>query len=190
VEAIPGLENREDMARLKKGEDMSRILLSLSLIVSVTLTDTTNAQTATSTQAGVTKRSDNGSAVTQESGVGAMKMDHSHRFILTRYGGLIAMQRYATDSAAVARIRQHIEEIARLFAAGDLRLPPGAASSHEAPGKRMMAAKGAAIRYAARSLPRGAEVVISSRDASAIDAIHAFLRFHKAEHRALESRGH
>jgi hypothetical protein len=70
MEAIPGPENRENMARLKKGEDMSRILLSLSLIAPATL-------------------------------------------------------------------------------------------------------------------PRGAEVVISSRDASAIDAIHAFLRFHKAEHRAL-----
>jgi RNA polymerase sigma factor (sigma-70 family) len=75
VEAIPGLENREDMARLKKGENMSRIPLSLSLIVSATLTGATNAQTATSTQAGVTKRSDNGSAMTQEPGVGAMKID-------------------------------------------------------------------------------------------------------------------
>jgi hypothetical protein len=100
------------------------------------------------------------------------------------------MQRYASyahDSAAVARIRQHIKDIARLFADGDFRLPPGVASSQEAPGTSTMAAKRKAIRYAARPLPRGAEVVISSRDASAIDAIHAFLRFHEAEHRALES---
>jgi hypothetical protein len=181
------------MARLKKGENMSRILLSLSLILSATLNATTKAQPAALTQAGVKKRSDNSSAVTQGPGAGVMEMDHSHRFILTRNGGRIAMQRYtsyAPDSAAVARLRQHIEEIAQLFVAGDFRLPPGAVSSHEAPGTRMMAAKVAAIRYAARSLPRGAEVVISSRDASAIDAIHAFLRFHKAEHRALESRGH
>jgi len=33
-------------------------------------------------------------------------------------------------------------------------------------------------------------VVISGRDTSAVDAIHAFLRFHEAEHRALESGGH
>ncbi len=114
-------------------------------------------------------------------------MDHTHRFISTRYGGRIAMQRYASyapDSAAVARIRQHIKEIARLFGDGDFRLPPGGAS-REVPGTQEMAAKSAAIRYATRPLPRGAEVVISSRDASAIDAIHAFLRFHKAEHRAL-----
>jgi len=77
-----------------------------------------------------------------------------------------------------------------MSAAGDFRLPPGGVSSHEAPGTQVMTAKRAAIRYAARPLPRGAEVVISGRDPSAVDAIHAFLRFHEAEHRALESGGH
>jgi hypothetical protein len=155
--------------------------------------EATNTNSATGiTSTGLTKRPDNGTTTTQGPGAGAMKMDHSHRFISTHDGGHIVMQRDARDaddSAAVARIRQHIKEIAGLFAAGDFRLPPGVESPHEVPGTRVMAVKSTAISYLARPLPRGAEVVISSRDASAIHAIHEFLRFHAAEHRALGSGG-
>jgi hypothetical protein len=140
-----------------------------------------------------TKHLDSEADTTQEPGAGTVKMDHSHRFISTPDGGRIVMQRNirdTDDSAAVARIREHIKEIARLFTAGDFRLPPGVMSPHEVPGTGVMAAKRAGISYMAHALPRGAEVVISSRDAAAIDAIHRFLEFHEAEHRELAPAGH
>jgi hypothetical protein len=125
-------------------------------------------------------------AASQMSSGPAMKMDHSHRFVLSPGGGQILMQRASEDAARVADIRRHIEDIARLFAAGDFRLPPGVDRSQEVPGTRTMTERLAQITVVAKRLPRGAEVVISSRDPKAVEAIHAFLEFHRTEHQAME----
>jgi hypothetical protein len=47
-----------------------------------------------------------------------------------------------------------------------------------------MAARRAAIRYAVRDLPRGAEVRITTADAEARAAVHAFIAFQRQDHRA------
>jgi hypothetical protein len=119
-----------------------------------------------------------------------MRMDHSHEFVATPEGGRIVMQRdarAAEDSGAVAKIRDHIADIARRFTTGDFRLPPGGASAAAVPGTDVMTAKRDVITYAARPLARGAEVVITSRDPEAIKGVHAYLAFHEREHDALDA---
>ena len=105
-------------------------------------------------------------------------LDHSRQFLATPTGGRIVLQRDLDDSARVAEIRDHLRQLARLFAAGDFRLPPGTGSV-SAPGTRVMGRKGEQISYLAQPLPRGGAVVIQGRDAPAIAAIHAFLEFHR-----------
>jgi hypothetical protein len=170
------------------------LCLAASIGATIFLSGTTaRTQEATRVTGTRTKYLDSEADTTQEPGAGTMKMDHSHRFIPTPDGGRIVMQRDirdTDDSAAVARIRQHIKEITRLFTAGDFRLPPGIMSLHEVPWTDVMAAKRTAISYMARALPRGAEVVISSRAPAAIDAIHRYLEFHEAEHRELDPDRH
>ncbi len=96
------------------------------------------------------------------------------------------MQRESDDAERVARLRAHLAEIARLFIAGDFRLPPGTNRTQEVPGVRVMNERHARITFTARPLPRGSSVVISSADPEAVAAIHALLEFHRLEHRALE----
>jgi hypothetical protein len=98
-------------------------------------------------------------------------------------GGRIALQRDAADSEGAARIRSHMHEIARRFAAGDFALP-GFVHARVVPGTEIMAAKRAAIAYAVDTLPRGAAMRIRSADSTAVRAIHEFLAFQRHDHRA------
>jgi hypothetical protein len=52
------------------------------------------------------------------------------------------------------------------------------------PGAKVMAAKRAAIAYAPRDLPRGAELRMRTRDPEASRAIAEFMAFQRTEHRA------
>jgi hypothetical protein len=106
-----------------------------------------------------------------------------HRFDALADGGRIELQRAAGDSAGVAQIRQHLREIAAAFAAGDFRTP-AFVHAQEVPGTAVMAARRAVITYAVRDLPRGGEVRITTRDAAALAAIHAFVAFQRQDHRA------
>lgn len=86
----------------------------------------------------------------------------------------------------MAQIRRHIEEIAKLFASGDLRLPPGSGRADEVPGTRVMQQELAKVKFTAEPIPRGAEIVISSTDPKAVAAIHEFLEFHRSEHQEFQ----
>src|SRR5712692_2430906 len=101
----------------------------------------------------------------------AMTMDHSHRFEPTPDGGVIVMEREVDDPAAVMRIRRHIKEIARLFTAGDFRLPPGFDRPQEVPGRRVRTDRGSQVKETAHPLLRGAKDGISSRDPKAVEGI-------------------
>ncbi len=72
--------------------------------------------------------------------------------------------------------------IAVAFARGDFSTP-GMVHMREVPGSAVMAARAGAIRYEFRALPRGGEVVITTRDPEALRAIHAFLAFQRSDHR-------
>lgn len=122
----------------------------------------------------------------QTRGQTAMGVDQytsTHVFQPLPDGGRIALQRDADDSAGVARIREHMAQIARAFAGGDFRLP-GFVHGREVPGTAVMRERLAAISYLPDTLPRGAQLRIRTTDPQAIRAIHEFLAFQRHDHRA------
>ena len=122
----------------------------------------------------------------QERGKLAMGVDQytsTHHFDALANGGRIELQRDVSDSVGVARIREHMREIARAFQAGDFSTPT-MVHLREVPGARIMAAKRAVISYDPRDLPRGAELRITTSDDEARRAIHEFMAFQRGEHHA------
>jgi hypothetical protein len=98
-------------------------------------------------------------------------------------GGRIELQETGDDTAAVTRIRQHLADIAAAFARGDFSAP-SLVHLQRVPGTQVMAAKRDAITYRVAPLPRGGEVLITSRDPDAVAAVHEFLAFQRHEHHA------
>jgi hypothetical protein len=106
----------------------------------------------------------------------------THHFLLKLDGGAIQVQANdPQDTVSVDQIRKHFHGIAAAFAAGDFQipmmvhdvLPPGATAMKRLSGK---------IQYTYLETPTGARVVIKTADASALDAIHDFLRYQIREH--------
>jgi len=134
--------------------------------------------------------SDTSYAAMQARGRTAMGVDQyssAHRFDAAPDGGTIELQRDPADSAGVAVIRGHLDSIARKFAAGDFEVP-GFVHAADVPGTAVMQARRARISYRFEPLPGGGRVVIRTRDAGAVRAIHAFLAFQRAEHHAAGTR--
>lgn len=131
-------------------------------------------------------RADPAFAGVQERGKVAMGVDQytsSHVFEPLPDGGRIVLRRDAPDPAGTEVIREHLRGIAAAFASGDFRLP-GFVHAREVPGTAVMAARREVIRYRADTLPRGGEVRIVTSDPEAIRAVHEFLAFQRADHRA------
>ncbi|HEX2717709.1 MAG TPA: hypothetical protein VHM67_08490 [Gemmatimonadaceae bacterium] len=134
-----------------------------------------------------TGSSDSAFAAVQERGTSVMGVDQytsRHVFEDLPDGGRIVLDRDdARDSADIATIRAHMREIAEQFANGDFT-NPALVHDRAVPGTEVMRARKDAIRYVAIDRPRGAEVRISTRDGTAIRAVHAFLQFQRSDHRA------
>jgi len=131
-------------------------------------------------------RHDTAFAALQERGKQAMGVDQytsTHHFDALPEGGRIELQRDVEDSAGIAQIRAHIREIAHAFKSGDFSTP-AMVHLREVPGTRVMAERRAAITYEPRDLPRGAELLIRTNDAVALEAIHDFMAFQRGEHHA------
>lgn len=129
---------------------------------------------------------DSAFAAMQERGKTAMGVDQytsTHHFDALPDGGRIELQRDVDDSAGAAAIRAHLQDIARAFKAGDFTTP-AAVHLQDVPGTKTMAAKRAVIDYSVRDLPRGGELLMTTRDTSAIRAIHRFMAFQRTEHHA------
>ena len=130
--------------------------------------------------------SDSAYAAMQARGQGVMGVDQytsRHVFEPRPDGGRIELQREVDDTAGVAQIRRHLSEVAAAFARGDFSAP-FLVHAEDVPGTGVMAARRGAIRYAVRQLPRGGEIVITTRDSAATTAVHEFLAFQRREHRA------
>ncbi|HUR95173.1 MAG TPA: hypothetical protein VMY76_11350 [Gemmatimonadales bacterium] len=122
----------------------------------------------------------------QSRGAAAMGVNQytsRHVFAPLPDGGWIELQREVDDSAGIARIRLHMEQIAAQFAAGDFRLP-GYVHARLVPGTDVMTARRAEISYAVEALPRGAALRVRSADPSVVRAIHDFLAFQRQDHHA------
>jgi hypothetical protein len=105
-----------------------------------------------------------------------------HHFLLAPDGGSIRLE--ATDAGAVAereRIRAHLRHVARSFAAGNFGLPM-LIHDQVPPGVPVMKKMKAAIKYEFSPTEMGGEVRISTKDAAALAAVHAFLRFQIQDH--------
>lgn len=127
-----------------------------------------------------------GFAAMQMRGASAMGVDQytsTHRFDELADGGRIELQRDVNDSAGVAEIRRHLQGIAKAFKSGDFSTP-AFVHMQKVPGTEKMAAKRDLITYEYRDLPRGGELRLIAKDAEAIAAIHEFMAFQRADHRA------
>jgi hypothetical protein len=131
-------------------------------------------------------RPDTSYAAMQKRGKTAMGVDQytsTHKFDALPTGGRIELQRDVADSAGVAQIRTHIRDIAKAFAAGDFSTPEFV-HMQNVPGTKVMREKSAVISYEPRDLPRGAELLIRTKDSVALAAIHEFMAFQRGEHHA------
>jgi hypothetical protein len=121
-------------------------------------------------------------------GMGVDQYTSTHTFEPKPDGGRITLRRNADDSAGVAQIRTHLEQIATAFASGDFTTPGFVHADNSVPGTDVMATKRNAIRYSVAPVARGGELIIQTTDSAALDAIHRFLAYQRREHRAGDGR--
>jgi len=151
-------------------------VLAAGLAIAVAAQDHASCPMAAShaKQDQVDHRHDKATAVAHEKSV--------HHFTLSKDGGSIRLE--AIDVGEVAtrdRIREHLQVVARSFAAGDFTLPM---TIHDQvpPGAEMMKKRRSAIRYSYEPTDKGGVVRISTRDAKALAGVHEFLRFQIRDH--------
>jgi hypothetical protein len=124
----------------------------------------------------------------QNRGARVMGVDQytsTHRFEPLPEGGRIELQRDLDDPAGVRVIREHLQMVARQFAAGDFSAS-ARVHARALPGTAVMRARRRSIQYEFRPLARGGELRITTGDPVALRAIHEFLAFQRADHRTEE----
>ncbi len=106
----------------------------------------------------------------------------THRVVLTRSGGVMRVTANdAGDAETAADISRHLRILASEFRRGDFN-GPEAVHGQTPPGVDNMRRLRDKIIYTAHPIAGGAELIISSQDQRAIDAIHRFLQFQMQEH--------
>jgi hypothetical protein len=127
---------------------------------------------------------------TLQRGAQAMGFDQErtvHHFLLYEDGGAIDVTvKDANDHANLHAIHEHLPEIARLFKAGDFG-KPALTHAQQVPGTDVMTRFRERIAYQYEETPTGGRVRIVTRDADALSAVHAFLRFQIEDHRTGDS---
>ena len=109
--------------------------------------------------------------------------DSVHHFLLRPDGGVIRLEmKDAANDEGRDRIREHLRHIARAFSTADFSIPMFV-HDQMPPGVDVMKAMSSSIRYQYAPTRRGGEVRITTLDAAARSAIHAFLRFQIEDHR-------
>lgn len=129
----------------------------------------------------------------QGRGAGVMGVDQStstHVFESLPDGGRIVLERPGTaDTADIRTIRAHMRQIAAQFRRGDFSAP-FLVHAQAVPGTAEMTRRADAIEYTPVDRPRGAELRMRTTDRAALAAIHEFLAFQRADHRAAGHEGH
>ena len=106
-----------------------------------------------------------------------------HTFTPGDRGGTIeVIAKAASDSDTIAQIRSHLQEIAKLFKAGDFSKPVFIHAQNP-PGAATMKALRSEIDYRFDDVPAGGKLSATSMNAEAIAAIQSFLRFQQDEHK-------
>ena len=136
---------------------------------------------------------DSAYAAVQERGRDVMGVDQytsQHVFEDLLDGGRIILERAdSTDVAAIAQIRQHMQEIHADFTRGDFSKPFGV-HAQQVPGTPVMTARRDSLKYEVIERSRGAELRIMTSDPVALAAVHEFLAFQRTDHRAAGHDGH
>jgi hypothetical protein len=119
-------------------------------------------------------------------GAEAMEFDQdatTHHFTLAPSGGSIEVTvKNEKDHEVIAAVRSHLRSIAAEFARGAFD-QPFQTHGEVPPGVPEMQKSSQKITYRYEDLPQGGAVRIGTKDARALDAIHAFLRYQITEHR-------
>ena len=123
-------------------------------------------------------------------GAQAMGFDQErtvHHFLLYEDGGAIDVAvKEASDHANLQAVRQHLQQIAGLFKAGDFG-KPALTHAQQVPGTADMTRLKSRVTYQYEETPGGGRVRIVTRDAEALAAVHAFLNFQIEDHRTGDS---
>lgn len=145
-------------------------------------------------RAGETPKSQHGShdshgahdAALDERGERAMGFSQTatvHHFLLKADGGVIQVEvKDSSDASNRELIRQHLTHVARAFADGDFDTP-ALVHARVPPGTDAMRRLKSEITYAYEETEAGARVRINTKNAEALAAVHAFLRFQIEDHR-------
>lgn len=111
----------------------------------------------------------------------------THHFRLFADGGAIeAESDGAQDTAIRDAVRSHFGHIVTMFAAGDFSAPM-LIHAQNPPGTEEMKRLRDVIQYKLEPTERGARIRIITRDAEALRAVHAFLRFQISDHQTGDS---
>ncbi len=124
-------------------------------------------------------------AAVNERGDHVMGFDHektTHHFRLTPDGGVIEVSANdPKDTASRDAIREHLSHIVQMFSQGDFNAPM-LIHGQTPPGVPVMKSRIRLIDWKEMNTPTGANIVIHSKDAEAVAAIHDFLRFQIEDH--------
>jgi len=119
-----------------------------------------------------------------------MGFDHTkttHHFLLQKSGGSIEITANSSDDVESSeQIRMHLKHIAMMFAEGNFNAPM-LIHDQTPPGVPVMQELKGAINYKYEEIDRGAAVRISTKNPTALKAIHDFLRFQIKEHKTGDS---
>jgi hypothetical protein len=122
----------------------------------------------------VKRRGDKGMGFSQDRTV--------HHFRLLPDGGSIEVAvADAADAESKEQIQHHLAHIAGAFSSGDFALPM-LIHAQTPPGVPTMRRLKARISYSYEGTPAGGRVRIATKDAQAVAAVHAFLRFQISDH--------
>ena len=108
-----------------------------------------------------------------------------HHFSLFEDGGAIAVAvKDPANTKDRDAVRMHLRHIASMFAAGDFAAPMLVHDTADVPGVTVLSARHDRItyRYTDTDRPDGGRIEITTADAEALAALHAFLRYQIREH--------
>ena len=107
----------------------------------------------------------------------------AHSFRLFADGGAIELRATSgADEATVAAIRRHLQEIVEEFVKGDFSTPQFV-HGYTPDGVAHLERLGKEITYRYERVDGGGRIRITTTNAEALSALHAFLRFQVIEHR-------
>jgi hypothetical protein len=108
----------------------------------------------------------------------------AHHFYLYEDGGAIDVGvKTQDDTANRDAIRSHLPHIAMLFGQGNFAAPMLVHDSRTVPGTAEMARLSDRITYTYAETVTGARVDIKTTDATALKAVHEFLKFQITDHK-------